>query len=88
MAFQLQLLLWLMVDEPKEQDYLQIFDLQKTADGVLIGRPVSLAAIAYGPQGVHDYFMNLKNELTDVMLMSGCATISDITRDKITVVKD
>ena len=58
------------------------------ADGVLIGRPVSLAAIAYGPQGVHDYFMNLKNELTDVMLMSGCATISDITRDKITVVKD
>lgn len=32
----LQLLLWLMVDEPKEQDYLQIFDLQKTVDGVLI----------------------------------------------------
>ena len=58
------------------------------ADGVLIGRPVSLAAIAYGPQGVHDYMMNLKNELADVMLMSGCATISDITRDKITVVKD
>ena len=32
----LQLLLWLMVDDPKEQDYLQIFDLQKTVDGVLI----------------------------------------------------
>ena len=32
----LQLLLWLMVDEPKEQDYLQIFDLQKIVDGVLI----------------------------------------------------
>ena len=32
----LQLSLWLMVDDLKEQDYLQIFDLQKTVDGVLI----------------------------------------------------
>ena len=58
------------------------------ADGVLIGRPVSLAAIADGAQGVADYFENIRKELADVMLMSGCATISDITRDKIAVVKD
>ncbi|MBE6107316.1 MAG: alpha-hydroxy-acid oxidizing protein [Erysipelotrichaceae bacterium] len=58
------------------------------ADGVLIGRPVSLAAIADGAQGVADYFENIRKELMDVMLMSGCATISDITRDKIAVVKD
>ena len=32
----LQLLLWLMADDLVEQDYLQIFDLQKTMDGVLI----------------------------------------------------
>lgn len=58
------------------------------ADGVLIGRPVSLAAIADGAQGVHDYFANIQKELADVMLMSGCATIADITPDKIAVVKD
>ena len=58
------------------------------ADGVLIGRPVSLSAIACGAQGVADYFENIRRELADVMLMSGCASISDITRDKITVVKD
>ena len=32
----LQLLLWQLVDDPKEQDYVQIFDLQGTPDGVLI----------------------------------------------------
>lgn len=33
---QLQLLLWLMVDELEEPDYLQVFELQKTMDGILI----------------------------------------------------
>ncbi len=32
----LQLLLWLMADDPVEQDYIQVFDLQKTEDGILI----------------------------------------------------
>lgn len=32
----LQLLLWMMVDELEKQDYLQVFELQKTSDGVLI----------------------------------------------------
>lgn len=32
----LQLLLWMMADDPVEQDYLQVFDLQKAADGILI----------------------------------------------------
>ncbi|MBQ7890113.1 MAG: alpha-hydroxy-acid oxidizing protein [Erysipelotrichaceae bacterium] len=58
------------------------------ADGVLIGRPVSLAAIGAGAEGVKDYFENLRKELADVMLMSGCASIKDITKDKITIVKD
>lgn len=58
------------------------------ADGVLIGRPVSLAAIGAGAEGVADYFENLRKELADVMLMSGCASIKDITKDKITIVKD
>lgn len=57
------------------------------ADGVLIGRPVSLAAIGAGAQGVADYFENIRKELADVMLMSGCAALNDITRDKIVVVK-
>ena len=32
----LQLLLWMMADDLVEQDYLQIFDLQKAVNGILI----------------------------------------------------
>lgn len=32
----LQLMMWLMVEGLEEQDYLQVFELQKTSNGVLI----------------------------------------------------
>ena len=32
----LQLMMWLMVDELEEQDYLHVFELQKTSGGILI----------------------------------------------------
>lgn len=32
----LQLIMWMLTDEMKEADYLQIFELQKTPKGILI----------------------------------------------------
>ena len=53
------------------------------ADAVLIGRPYVIAAHGGGQEGVVLYTQKLKNELHDVMLMTGCKSLSDITRDKI-----
>lgn len=53
------------------------------ADAVLIGRP--LVAAAYGGQaeGVRLCMEKVIGELRDTMKMTGCATIADITGDKI-----
>jgi isopentenyl diphosphate isomerase/L-lactate dehydrogenase-like FMN-dependent dehydrogenase len=53
------------------------------ADGVLIGRPYVIAAFGGGKEGVELYTEKIGAELRDVMIMSGCKNISDITRDKI-----
>lgn len=53
------------------------------ADAVLIGRPVCHAAIGGGAEGVAMYFEKIKGELYDNMLITGCNTLSQITRDKI-----
>lgn len=53
------------------------------ADAVLIGRPVCHAAIGGGAEGVGLYFERIKGELYDNMLITGCNTVSQITRDKI-----
>lgn len=53
------------------------------ADAVLIGRPYTLAGLAGGAEGVRLYFEKIRAELIDVMVMTGCASLSDITRDKV-----
>ena len=53
------------------------------ADAVLIGRPYVIAAFGGGAEGVELYTNKIGAELRDVMIMTGCKAISDITRDKI-----
>ena len=51
------------------------------ADGVLIGRPLSHAAIGGGSEGVRLAIDTLISELKDAMRMTGCLSLSDITPD-------
>lgn len=53
------------------------------ADGVLIGRPFSHAAIGGLAQGVEVYAKQLIAELQDAMRMTGCFTLKDIQRANI-----
>ena len=53
------------------------------ADAVLIGRTFTIMAIGGGEKGVQLYAERLIAELKDTMLMTGCSTIGDISRDKI-----
>ena len=53
------------------------------ADAVLIGRSYSVAAFGGGREGVKLYTEKLKRELLNVMIMTGCHRLKDITRDKI-----
>jgi isopentenyl diphosphate isomerase/L-lactate dehydrogenase-like FMN-dependent dehydrogenase len=53
------------------------------ADAVLIGRPYVIAAFGGGAEGVELYTEKIGAELRDVMIMSGCKSLSDITLDKI-----
>ena len=57
------------------------------ADAVLIGRPYTLAGLAGGAEGVRLYFEKIRSELIDVMVMTGCATLADITPDKVRLPK-
>lgn len=56
------------------------------ADAVLIGRPYVIAAYGGGAEGVRLYTEKLKAELRDAMTMTNCATLADITREKIRIV--
>lgn len=53
------------------------------ADAVLIGRPYVIAAFGGGAEGVELYTEKIGAELRDIMIMSGCKDLNDITRDKI-----
>lgn len=53
------------------------------ADAVLIGRTYVIAAFGGGAEGVELYTEKIGAELRDVMIMSGCKSLKDITRDKI-----
>jgi isopentenyl diphosphate isomerase/L-lactate dehydrogenase-like FMN-dependent dehydrogenase len=53
------------------------------ADAVLIGRPFSVAAHGGRAEGVKLYVQKIKEELREIMIMSDCRSISEITRDKI-----
>lgn len=48
------------------------------ADVVGIGRPVSLAAIGGGREGVAMLFNNLRGELVQTMILTGCQDVSSI----------
>ena len=53
------------------------------ADGVLIGRPLALAAIGGGSEGVRLALEKIRNELRETMVMTGCSTIAEITADRV-----
>ena len=51
------------------------------ADAVMIGRPVAISAFSDLENGVENYFNNLKEELENAMLLTGCSNISEINKD-------
>lgn len=55
------------------------------ADGILIGRPFSIAAIGKGEEGVREYLNTLQSELKEAMTMCGCRKISEINRNCVRV---
>jgi 4-hydroxymandelate oxidase len=57
------------------------------ADAVLIGRPYVVAACGGGAEGVAVYTQKIISELQDAMKMTGCATLKEITSDKIRISK-
>ena len=56
------------------------------ANGVLIGRPITISAIGDGANGVQLYLNKIKDELADTMMMCGCNCINDINYDCIKVI--
>ncbi|NLC26655.1 MAG: hypothetical protein GX777_08570, partial [Fastidiosipila sp.] len=58
------------------------------ADGVLIGRPVVIAAEGGEAYGVSIYLQKIIWELQNAMRMTGCMTLKDITKDKVYITKD
>lgn len=55
------------------------------ADAVLIGRPYVVAACGGGGEGVAVYTKKIISELQDAMKMTGCASLKDITPDKVRI---
>ena len=53
------------------------------AKAVLVGRPYSHASLGSGAEGVQHLSQKLIRELKDAMRMTQCATLTDITRDKV-----
>ena len=58
------------------------------ADGVLIGRPVMIAAEGADAYGVSVCLQKVIWELKNAMRMTGCRSLKDITRDKIYLAKE
>ena len=53
---------------------------------VLIGRPIAIAAVGMGAQGVSFYLNSIKNDLQKSMILTGCAKIDDISSKIIKIV--
>jgi isopentenyl diphosphate isomerase/L-lactate dehydrogenase-like FMN-dependent dehydrogenase/biotin carboxylase len=51
------------------------------AEYILIGRPITIAAVGMNAQGVSFYLNTLKGELEKAMILTGCASISEISSD-------
>ena len=58
------------------------------ADGVLIGRPVMVAAEGAESYGVSVCLQKIIWELKNAMRMTGCLSLEDITRDKVFITKE
>ncbi len=58
------------------------------ADGVLIGRPVMIAAEGGESYGVALYLQKIIWELQNAMRMTGCMSLKDITADKIWITRE
>lgn len=66
------------------RDGVDVFKmLAQGADVVLIGRPFVTYAFGGGKEGVAMYIERLKQELTGTMLLTGAASISEITPEKV-----
>ncbi len=65
------------------------FDILKMlalgADAVMIGRPYSIAAVGGEKEGVTIYTQTLKSQLTQAMVLTGCAKLSDINSEVISI---
>lgn len=48
---------------------------------VLIGRPIAISAVGMGSDGVSYYLNQLKKDIVKAMILTGCASISDIHPD-------
>ena len=55
------------------------------ADAVLLGRPYAIMAFGNGADAVELFTNKLIAELKEVMIMTGCATLEDITIDKVVI---
>ena len=49
----------------------------------MIGRPLALAAVGGGKEGVRMMLDKIRSELRETMIMSGCSTIAEITRSHV-----
>lgn len=50
------------------------------ASAVLIGRPVVIAVVGGGREGLSSYFNNIKNELKQAMLLTGVGDVKDVNK--------
>ena len=48
------------------------------ADAVLVGRPLCIAAIGGGVEGVTRYWQQMQGQLVQAMLLTGCASLADV----------
>ncbi len=53
------------------------------ADGVLIGRPVAIAAVGMGARGVAHYLEGLRRELEQAMILTGCGAVAEISPEAV-----
>ena len=51
------------------------------ADAVMIGRPVSIAALGGQKDGVTKYLDQVKGELVQAMILTGCKDVASVGRD-------
>ncbi len=57
------------------------------ARSVLIGRPIAIAAVGMGDDGVAFYLNHLRKDLEKAMILTGCGNIQDINADIVTKIK-